>query len=276
MASADAPPKIAGEDAEPPRYLILDTESIPDGRLINRVKYPQESLGEAEAIEKAQQEARERSNGSDFLPVTFQIPVATCIVRVGADFRIQAIRCLDAPDFRPAEIVRKFWQGIARYPKARLVTFNGRSFDLPLLELAAFRYGCCGREYFSSGRDRYRGTHLDLMEWLSNFGACRLTGGLNLLSKILGKPGKMDVSGDQVYSMYRQGKKQAINDYCMFDTLDTYFVFLRTRVMAGEISLEQEQALVREEAKAWITSKVDLFPALRQYIDNWGDWEAWP
>jgi 3'-5' exonuclease len=276
MASAESPIKIATDDAEPPRYLILDTESVPDGRLIARVKYPDDCLGDAEAIARAQQEARERSNGSDFLPVTFQVPVAACIIRIGADFRIQAIRCLDAPDFRPAEIVRKFWQGIARYPKAKLVTFNGRTFDLPLLELAAFRYGCCARDYYLSSRNRYGGNHLDLMDWMSNYGASRLTGGLNLLSKILGKPGKLDVSGDQVYAMHCQGKKQAINDYCMFDTLDTYFIFLRTRVLAGEITLEHEQALVREEAKAWINEKVETFPALQQYLDNWGDWNPWP
>ena len=220
-----------------PRFLILDTESVPDGRLLGLVRYSGDGLTEAEAIARAQKEAQERSaSGSDFLPVTFQYPVAVCVLRVGADFRIQSIRCLDAPEFRPAEIVRKFWQGVALYPRAKLVSFNGRSFDLPLLEFAAFRYGCCGQAHFQNNRNRYGGNHLDLLDWLTNYGACRLAGGLNLLSKILGKPGKMQIAGDQVYSLYLQGKKQVINDYCMFDTLDTYFVFLRTRVMAGEIS----------------------------------------
>ena len=151
-------------------------------------------------------------------------------------------------------MVKKFWQGVAHFPKAKLVTFNGRAFDLPLLELAAFRYGCCASGYFQSSRNRYSGNHLDLLDWLSNFGACRLTGGLNLLSKMLGKPGKMDVSGDQVCAMYHDGKKQDINDYCMFDTLDTYFVFLRTRVMTGEITLDDEKRCL-ENAKAWLTAK---------------------
>jgi predicted PolB exonuclease-like 3'-5' exonuclease len=260
-----------------PRFLILDTESVPDGRLLGLVRYSGDGLTEAEAIARAQKEAQERSaSGSDFLPVTFQYPVAVCVLRVGADFRIQSIRCLDAPEFRPAEIVRKFWQGVALYPRAKLVSFNGRSFDLPLLEFAAFRYGCCGQAHFQNNRNRYGGNHLDLLDWLTNYGACRLAGGLNLLSKILGKPGKMQIAGDQVYSLYLQGKKQVINDYCMFDTLDTYFVFLRTRVMAGEISLAEEQALVRDEARSWIAARVPECPALQQYLDNWGGWEAWP
>jgi predicted PolB exonuclease-like 3'-5' exonuclease len=260
-----------------PSFLILDSESVPDGKLLRMVKYAGETLSDAEAVARAQADARERSsNGSDFLPVAFQYPVAVCIIRVGGDFRLQNIKCLDAPQFRPAEIVKDFWRGIGMLPKARLVTFNGRGFDLPLLEMAAFRYGCPAPAYFQNGRDRYRGSHLDLLDWLANFGASRLAGGLDLLSKLLGRPGKMEIAGDQVYAMHLEGKQQAINDYCMFDTLDTYFVFLRTRVLAGELTLEREQALVREEAKTWIAAKVAEFPALQQYLDNWGDWEAWP
>src|SRR5271167_4809135 len=75
-------------------FLILDTESIPDGRLIGRVKYPTYTLTPEAAIERAQAEAREQSrDGSDFLPVTFQIPVAACVVRVARDFTLQAVTC---------------------------------------------------------------------------------------------------------------------------------------------------------------------------------------
>jgi predicted PolB exonuclease-like 3'-5' exonuclease len=98
---------------------------------------------------------------------------------------------------------------------------------------------------------------------------------LNLLSKLLGKPGKMDVVGDQVYALYQAGKKQEINDYCICDVLDTYFVFLRSRVLGGELTLEQEQELVAK-AKEWIAAKAPEVPALQQYLANWGDWQPWP
>jgi hypothetical protein len=61
----------------------------------------------------------------------------------------------------------------------------------------------------------------------------------------------------------------------MFDTLDTYFVFLRTRVLRGDISLEEEQALVAA-GKAWIKEKTAELPALNKYLQNWGDWHPWP
>jgi hypothetical protein len=211
------------------------------------------------------------------LPVTFHFPVAVCIIQVGADYKFKRIDCLDAPDFRPREIVRRFWEGVEHENARRacLVTFNGRGFDLPLLELAAFRYGINCSNYFHNARDRYRGSHLDLMELFTNKGAYRVEGGLNLLTKILGKPGKMNMSGDRVYELYQAGKIQEINDYCMYDTLDTYFVFLRSRVMMGELTLETEQELVRQ-AKTWLESKIDTMPALQQYLANWGDWEPWP
>ena len=87
---------------------------MPDGRLLARVKYPGETLTPEEAIEKARNEAREQArDGSDFLPVTFQVPVAVCVLRVGPDFLPQALACLDAPAFRTPEIVRQFWRGVS-------------------------------------------------------------------------------------------------------------------------------------------------------------------
>src|ERR1051326_4194355 len=179
-------------------YLIFDTESIPDGKLLAKVKYPDEEITPEQAIAKAQAEARAKSpDGSDFLPVTFQYPIAVCAVRVGDDYSLQAVVCLDAPQFRTREIVAKFWQGLEHYSAAQLVTFNGRGFDLPLMELAAFRYGLGNRSHFLRNRKRFDNTyHFDLMDWITNYGAFRMTGGLNLLSKLLGKPGKMDVAGD--------------------------------------------------------------------------------
>jgi 3'-5' exonuclease len=274
---------MAGENTnEPsPAFFIIDTESVPDGKLLAQVKYASDHLSPEEAIARAQAEARAASStNSDFLPVTFQIPVAVCVLRVGTDYGLQNLACLDAPQFRPRKIVENFWAGVASYrtkfrDRIKLVTFNGRGFDLPLLELAAFRYGVNAREHFASSRKRFDGWHLDLMDWLCNFGGYRMVGGLNLLSKLLGKPGKMDVQGDMVYQLHQAGKHQEINDYCMFDTLDTFFVFLRTRVVTGEITLEQEHVAVLK-AKEWVQNKSAEIPALSRYLENWGDWQPWP
>lgn len=258
-------------------YLVFDIETVPDGELLRRVKYPGENLSDDAAVERARAEALEKTGGrSDFVAVSFTYPVAICVARVAADFSLQAITCLDTPHYRPREMVRDLWSGLDRY-KAVLVSFNGRGFDLPVLELAAFRLGISAGGHFADRhgrRHRYGTRHLDLNDWLSNYGACPIEGGLNLLSKLLGKPGKMSITGHDVWSLHRAGKIKEINDYCMFDVLDTYFVFLRTRVLAGELDLDGEQKLV-SAAKEWIEGQLPQHPHLRQYLDNWGDWSVW-
>src|SRR5262249_48003514 len=160
--------------------------------------------------------------------------------------------------------IEQFWSGLVAYRQqfagqVKMVTFNGRGFDLPLLEMAAFRYGLSAPQLFNDMQKRHGDWHLDLMDWLTNYGAFRLSGGLNLLWKLLAKPGKTEVTGKKVYPMWRDGKIAAINDYCLCDTLDTYFVFLRTRVMAGALTLDEEQALIRR-TKDWLRDQSAAFP----------------
>ena len=98
-----------------------------------------------------------------------------------------------------------------------------------------------------------------------------MTGGLNLVANLLGKPGKMDVQGDMVQDLYDAGRLADINDYCRCDVLDTYFVFLRTRVLLGQLELAAEQQII-SQTKSWLETKAPDFPAFRLYLDHWGDW----
>jgi predicted PolB exonuclease-like 3'-5' exonuclease len=159
-----------------------------------------------------------------------------------------------------------------------MVTFNGRGFDIPLLELMAFRYGYSAKRHFKdkwAGRNRFGTKHIDLQDWISNYNAIRMNGGLNLLAKVLGKPGKMGTKGNEVYDMFRQGLIQEINDYCVHDVLDTYFVFLRTRVLLGEITISREQDIVTQ-TKQFVHEKSENNTAYKVYLENWGDWNPWP
>lgn len=221
-----------------------------------------------------------RPGDRPFVPVTFQVPVAVGVARIGPDYRLLDLSSLDAPRYDPQELVRLFWRGIQYYASAVPVTFNGRGFDFPLLTLAALRFGVSCPRYFDETdrfgmRYRYTQRNIDLLDWLTEYGAFRLKGGLDLCAKLLGKPGKMDTKGDQVHEMYRAGRLQEINDYCLHDVLDTYFVFLRTRVLTGQLSLDEEQARV-QEAKEWIEARAAEQPALARYIESFGAWSPEP
>jgi predicted PolB exonuclease-like 3'-5' exonuclease len=261
-------------------YLAFDIESVADGQLVSKIRYPGEGLEPAAAIERYRLELREKYD-SDFIPYTFHVPVSVAVGKIAADYRLMDISVLDEGQYRPHVLTEHFWRGWNQYRRPTLVSFNGRTFDLPLLELAAFRYGISVAGWFNvtaksfeQFRNRYNlDAHIDLQEILTNFGSTRFTGGLNLAANLLGKPGKMDVQGHMVQDLYDQGRWDVINDYCRCDLLDTYFVFLRTRVLFGVLSLDEEQGLV-SQTKTWLAKKAGEVAAYRIYLERWGDWQS--
>ena len=115
--------------------------------------------------------------------------------------------------------------------------------------------------------------HLDLHEFLTNYGAIRWKGGLNLFSKILGKPGKMDTKGDMVQALFEAGDLFRIEEYCLGDAMDTYFVFLRTLVLRGVIDLGRERALV-ETAKVELENRRAAEGYFKPYLDAFTFWDS--
>lgn len=280
ITSKFIPDKKKPGPAEEVKYLVFDVESVPDARLIKKVRYPGLDIDEAAAVKMFQDEVMANSGGTtNFIPVTFQYPIAVCLAKVREDFALMDIVSLDEPDLRPREMTRLFWQGVEKlYGNASLVTFNGRGFDIPLLELMAFRYGFTAQRHFKdkfASRFRFGTKHIDIHDWLANYGAIKMNGGLNLLAKLLGKPGKTETKGEEVYEMFLQGKLTEIKEYCIHDVLDTYFVFLRTRVLLQEISIDREQEVVKQ-AREFVTSNQERIPAFKKYLANWGDWDPWP
>ena len=262
-------------------YIVFDTESVVDGALLSRVLFPGEGLTPEEALARERKTRLEESDGaSDFIAVTFQVPVAITVARVSRDLRLLDLVALDAPRFDPCRMVALFWRGIEKYRGSALVDFNGRSFDIPLLTLSAFRFGISCPRYFADAdrfgfRYRFTSSHIDLMEWLTEYGSYRMKGGLNLLAKMLGKPGKMSTRGDQVEELFRAGARKEISDYCTHDVLDTYFIFLRTRVLTGQITLEEEQAIVAD-ARRWLEERSRTEPGLVPYLECFGAWRPEP
>jgi predicted PolB exonuclease-like 3'-5' exonuclease len=262
----------------PVRYLVFDVESVADGQLVAKLRFPGESLGPHEAIARYREVLIEKQ-GSDFIPYTFQVPVSVAIAKLDANFQLLDLVVLDEPQFRPHVITEHFWRGWDRYGHPTLVTFNGRAFDIPLLELAAFRYGIGVPKWFDDRartwdqpRNRYNTqSHFDLQDLMVNFGATRFSGGLNLAANLLGKPGKMDVQGHMVQDLFDDGKLPEINDYCRCDVLDTYFVFLRAMVLTGKLTLPQEQERIAQ-TKQWLEQRADDSPAYQAYLERWGDW----
>ena len=110
----------------------------------------------------------------------------------------------------------------------RLVTFNGRGFDLPVLRLTAARtagvkpWTWCDsdrRRRFPDFRTKSM-WHWDLLDLMTDHGAgTRFS--LDSLCRSFGLPGKGDVDGSQVGEMVARGQMEQIACYCAEDTLQT-------------------------------------------------------
>ena len=93
----------------------------------------------------------------------------------------------------------------------------------------------------------------------------------SLPSPPVARSGHRGIGGSQVQDMYAGGQVAEINDYCRCDVLDTYFVFLRSQVLTGALSLEKEQGIVAE-TKDWLSERAASSPAFFHYLEHWGDW----
>ena len=121
--------------------------------------------------------------------------------------------------------------------KPQLVTFNGNSFDLPVLRYRAMTHsiaalGLSARPYFN----RYTEDAIDLCDVLSSFSP-QAKATLHELCRVMGLPGKPDaIDGSDVYKYFREGRIQEIADYCETDIVNTYRLWLRHELFRGRLS----------------------------------------
>ena len=183
--------------------------------------------------------------GSEFLPVCFHRVVSISAVMADGFGRFLRVSTLDGENER--DKIAKFLTFIEDF-NPRLVSFNGRGFDLPMIMARAMCYDLSAAAYFETNdrdnnkskwenyRSRYDGRfHLDLLDHISDFGAVR---GLKLdhLCASVGLPGKYDVHGDQVLQLYYAGEQAKIDEYCRSDVLNTYWLFLKYELLRGKIT----------------------------------------
>lgn len=254
-------------------YLVYDIESCIDKNLLNKVLYPGQNLNDQEAYERHLTELAEKDR--TFINPSFHVPISIAAVGLDENFEILKIGLLGKNEKTSRAIVEHFWEIYNEHTPV-LIDFNGKGYDLRLLELWAFRLGLTiTHKHFDKFGPRYRfnmENQIDLSDFLSNFGAVRWQGGLNLFSKVLGKPGKTDTKGDMVQELFEKGERFRIDDYCLGDTMDTYFVFLRSMVMRGHIDLQRERELV-DTAKTKMEEKQTQEGYFNSYLENFGYWD---
>jgi len=133
------------------------------------------------------------------------------------------------------QLITAFCDKIAEL-SPRLVTFNGNSFDLPVLRYRAMIQGVSApglslRPYFN----RYTEDAIDLCDVLSSFSPQgRAT--LHEISRVMDLPGKpKGFGGGEVERRFHEGKIKEVAEYCETDVINTYRVWLRYELFRGTL-----------------------------------------
>jgi 3'-5' exonuclease len=170
-------------------------------------------------------------------------------------WRMDALGAPHTGERSEADLIRSFAERIGQL-RPQLITWNGHSFDLPVLRYRAMvnrvaAEGLQVRQYFH----RYTEDALDLCDILGSY----VPGGkvkLDEVSKILGLTGKPEgIDGSRVEEMVLAGQIEEVARYCETDVFNTYRVWLVYELFRGSITAEQ---------LAWSEVQIREFVATRK------------
>lgn len=188
----------------------------------------------------------------------------------------------DAESRSEASIVGTFINAVGKC-KPQLVGFNSRTSDLKILFQRAVINGISAPEFCSRPDKPWEGVdyfskdsdwNVDLMDCLGGWSG-RGAPSLHEVAVLSGIPGKMDVSGDDVASMWMSGRWREIVEYNCYDALTTYLVWLRMAHLGGYISDEEYETeqmvftnmLIEEAEKPGLAF-------LLKYLNEWNRLEG--
>ena len=124
------------------------------------------------------------------------------------------------------ELLERFWEIVER-KRPRLVSFNGRAYDGPILMIRSAQLGIapslnlCGNRYNLS-------THVDLDEVLRFHGSWREQYKLDYWCRRFDiESPKGSIDGSQVARAYREGRIEEIGEYCLRDVRATAQLYTR-------------------------------------------------
>ncbi len=117
------------------------------------------------------------------------------------------------------EILQRFWDAIKGYDQ--FITFNGRGFDCPFIMIRSAVHR------IKPSRDlmpnRYNGTHIDLLDQLTFYGASRRRFSLDMWCRTFGikSPKSEGITGYEVRELFMSGRYVDIARYCLRDLIAT-------------------------------------------------------
>jgi predicted PolB exonuclease-like 3'-5' exonuclease len=200
--------------------------------------------------------------------------LAAALIREGGREQYVVEECRSGGELASTEeqLLAGFWRRFER-DKPRVVTWNGRGFDLPVLVQRAFVYGIPAN-YWHQGGDRsgyrYRyavESHCDLMDALADHGASKALK-LEEAAVALGLPGKIGGHGSEVRDMVAAGKLAEVRAYCESDVLNLFVLYVRWAFITGRIDALSHNAAL-DSLVAYLERERAERPHLGTFIDAW-------
>lgn len=231
--------------------FIFDIETIPDIKVAaNLLDMPKASVSELrQGLTDYHLKLTEGKNSFLRQPFWQVAAISFLEAEIVRDFsgqefyRIKDIRSGGDLKSSEADLVKGFFAHLKKN-LSRLVSFNGKNFDLPVLKYAAMKNEVEAAWLYKSG-DKWNNYnqkfsldwHCDLADAFSDFGASAKVK-MNELCAAFNLPGKIGVDGSQVMEMFDDGRLQEIRNYCETDVINTYLLYLTYQHHNGSISKE--------------------------------------
>jgi len=176
-------------------------------------------------------------------------------------------------DWDEQRLLEKYWQYFAE-SAPRVVTWNGKGFDLPVLRARAMMYGISADSWYQRGTkwDSYTQRfatdwHCDLMEQLSDYKACA-TMKLDEMATALGLPGKIGGHGSEVEAMVRRGEIENVRAYCEADCLNLFALYVRWALLSGRTDPGGHNASL-ESLVDCLERERDSHTHFGEFLDGW-------
>jgi 3'-5' exonuclease len=253
--------------------FVFDIETVPDVESARRLWDLGELDDDGVAAVMYSKRQQETGGATDFIRHHLHRVVAIAAAfREGDRFNLWS---LGEEGSSEEELVRRFFEGVERYSPT-LVSWNGSGFDLPVLHYRAMLHGVSAPRYWDTGDEdrsfrynnylgRFHWRHIDLMDVLAGYQG-RAFVPLDQMAGMLGFPGKMGMTGADVWGHFRAGNVESVRAYCETDVLNTYLVFLKFQHMRGHLQdaqLRQELDQVRNH----LQSSENLH--LKEFLSAW-------
>ncbi len=261
--------------------FVFDIETIPDVQPARNLLGDYDSSDE-KIIEKLKEYHLKITDGKNsFFRQPFHRVVAISFLEAeivrdedgSENFILKELRSGGNADSKESELIQGFFQHLSKL-NARLVSFNGRTFDLPVLKYRAMLYGVDAKWLHKSG-DKWNNYnskysldwHCDLIDAFSDFGSSARVK-MDELCALFGFPGKIDVDGSQVDEMFRANKLKEIRDYCELDVLNTYLLYLKYSQHSGNLT-KSNYAKCMQDVISYLESNSEKRSHLSNFLNAW-------